>query len=90
MVVHLLLNLVPGSQKWFSICRNDDGGCHRGIGIAVAGVTFGLLEEGTNVYFTIYFEKSVTVAFKAAEKYFPTPLRRITSSVLRKGVSQIT
>jgi len=51
---------------------------------------FGLLEEGTNVYFTIYFEKSVTVAFKAAEKYFPTPLRRIISSVLRKGVSQIT
>ena len=39
-VVHLLLNLVPGSQKWFSICRNDDGGCYRGIGVAVAGVSF--------------------------------------------------
>jgi len=37
-VVHLLLNLVSGSQKWFSICRNDNGGCHRGIGVAVAGV----------------------------------------------------
>ena len=51
---------------------------------------FGLLEEGTNAYFIIYFEKSVTVAFRAAIKHFPTPLRRIIFSVLRKGVSQIT
>jgi len=26
-----LLNLVPGRWKWWSVCRDDDGGCWRGI-----------------------------------------------------------
>ena len=29
------------------MCTDDDDGCHRGIGVALTGVSFGLVEEGT-------------------------------------------
>jgi len=41
--------------KWRSMCRDDDAGCHRGIGAALAQVSFGLVEESTHAYFTILF-----------------------------------
>ena len=45
-------------------------------GYAVAGVFFGLLEEGTHVYSTRN-QQQVTVACKAAESTFMTPLTRL-------------
>ena len=75
-----------------SMCRDDDDGCHRGFHVALAGDSFGLLEEGTHVYFTRFnFGKSVEgyciyIAFKAAEKYLSNTPKRLILPVLRKHV----
>jgi len=37
------------------MCRVDDGGCCKRTGVTLAGVCFGLLEEGTHAYFAILF-----------------------------------
>ena len=44
-----------GENGGACMCRDDDGGCRRRTGVALAGVFFGLVEESTNVYFTILF-----------------------------------
>ena len=58
------------------MCRDEDCGCCRGIGVALAGVSFSSLEEGIRTYFIILFgnQQQVTVAFKAAEKLLPNTL----------------
>lgn len=37
------------------MCKDDDGGCRGGFHVALAEVSSGLLEEGTQVYLTILF-----------------------------------
>jgi len=57
---HLLLKSTPTQQtkiKWWSVCRDDDGGCRGGIVVSVAGDYFGLLEEGTHVSFALLFSE---------------------------------
>jgi len=51
--VHPVLN----APEYISLLSALD--CCRGIGVALTGVSFGLLEEGTHAYFTIlYWENS--------------------------------
>jgi len=66
------------------MCRDDNGGCRNRSGVALAGVCFGCVEEGTHVYFTILFweiSQQDAVVFKEAEKHLPnTPEKAYANS----------
>ena len=60
------LTLVPGWRRWQSMCRDDDGGCHRRFGVELAGVSCGLLNTPDNSWWscssTVHLHLSLALA----------------------------